>query len=458
MRVLWVGGTSALSRTYFEEVHPARGVSSVVVAAPALPAWSLPNGAAFVDLDLLSEKSVATLFSRLPHPVDALVIGVRLSLVWARPEQHDQLAEHVALLIQLAAWHGCKAVLHLSSIAVADHVTSQHLVREDDAVPSLEKLSSPYDRFKLRCEQIVNETCASNAASIKVWVNLRLSGLFSNDPACIQCTSVRRQWLLTVRNEAAIDFNSSRNVSIAIALLLERMDGNLTPGAAPPTGASPADLAASTWEVVSTKPSPPSAPLVGGQLFYYTRSTKAPVPYWHHVRDYRRANDVWYGLFLPARLGEKTLSAGRSAMQKIGTPLASSFDYLMAVAAAEHSADNSRFRAAFPALESMEETVEDAFKRIRKRRAAEPKRPARGVVAILAVAIIAVLFAGSGGVQPAPSAPAAASTAALSTEPTVSPLPSAAAAPPPPVGKKWDAKGSWDAAVKRAKSGFGKGA
>ena len=92
-RVLWVGGTSALSRTYFEEVHPARGIAAVTVAAPAPPTWALPADVTFVQLDLTSEASVATLFSRLPQKVDALVLGVRCSLVWARPEEHEQLAQ-----------------------------------------------------------------------------------------------------------------------------------------------------------------------------------------------------------------------------------------------------------------------------------------------------------------------------------------------------------------------------
>ena len=118
----------------------------------------------------------------------------------ARPEEHEQLAQHISLLIQLAAWHGCSSVLHISSIAVADHVTTQHLVTEDDPVPPVEALSSPYDRFKLRCEQIVDTTCAANRSRIKTWTHLRISGIFSNDPACIQCSAVRQQWLVSVRS------------------------------------------------------------------------------------------------------------------------------------------------------------------------------------------------------------------------------------------------------------------
>ena len=31
----------------------------------------------------------------------------------------------------------------------------------------------------------------------------------------------------------------------------------------------------------------------GRRLYYYTRSTHDPVPYWHHVRDYRAAHQIW---------------------------------------------------------------------------------------------------------------------------------------------------------------------
>ena len=425
-RVLWVGGTSALTRTYFEDVHPARGVPKVIVAAPCLPSWSLPDGATFVELDLMSEKSVATIFSRLPHPVEALVLGVRLSLVWARPEQHEQLAQHVGLLVQLAAWHGCKSVLHISSIAVADHVTAQHLVREDDPVPPLEELSSPYDRFKLRCEQIVDATCTKNAATVKVWVNLRLSGLFSNDPACIQCTAVRRQWLLSVRSLAAIDFNSSRNVSMAIALVLERMHTASSMEAAPRPPNHSLGASAS------------SEGFTGGHLFYYTRSTKEPAPYWYHVRDYRRAHRVWYGVFLPSCIADLTFRNGRRLMQAIGTPLASSLDYLIAVASAEHSADNSRFRAAFPSLEGMEETVEDAFLRIRKRRQAEraaTRQPVRSLAAAVLMLLALLVVAVAVGLE-SPHLTASFGTHRPAHGPTTLTRPTAA---PLPAAKWWDA-------------------
>ena len=419
--ILWVGGTSSLSRTYFEEVHPTHG-QPTVVAAPALPSWPLPPDVGFVELDLTSEASVATLFSRLPHKVDALVLSVRCSLVWSRPEEHEQLCQHVALLLQLAAWHGVTGVLHISSIAVADHVTAQHLVREDDPVPPVASLSSPYDRFKLRCEQLVDSTCAANASRVKVWVNLRISGIFSNDPACIQCTAVRRQWLVSVRSLAAIDFNSSRNVSLAIALVLARMRGAR-------------DRAGSG----SVHGLLPTSGFSGAQLFYYTRATRAPVPYWHHVRDYRRAHGIWYGVFLPSWLSDKLVPPMRHAARRVGTPLATSLDYLMAVATAEHSADNRRFRAAFPELESMEESVHECFARIRARREQlQGRSRAFGALALVAVVAVAAVASAGGEAWSMPSLLTGASLSSLSLPPPPPP-------PPPSAGmtaslRRWGAK------------------
>ena len=96
-----LGGSSSLARTYFEELHPARGIARIAVAAPAPPAWPLPPGVDFVELDLLSAESVRSLFSRAPHVFDSLVLGVRVSLVWSTPEQHERIT---TMLRDLANW------------------------------------------------------------------------------------------------------------------------------------------------------------------------------------------------------------------------------------------------------------------------------------------------------------------------------------------------------------------
>ena len=339
-RVLWIGGSSALARTYFEEVHPARGVPSIIAAAPAPPdAWDLPSDVPFVPLDLSSEESVRTLFSRLPHAVDAVLFGVRASLVYGTADEHERLANNLGLLLRVAASAGVTSVLHISSIAVADHVTAQHLVRESDPVPSLDQIASPYDRFKLRSEHVVDDVCGAPGSPYMVWTHLRISGIFSNDPRCIQCTAIRRQARFSVATGACIDFNSSRNVAHALALVLERQHAS-------------------------------DAAYSGRQLFYYTRCTQDPQPYWHHVRDYRAANGLRCSLWLPGSVGDLCVPPLRRLLRAVGTDLAKSLDYLVAVASHEHSADNGAFRAAFSEMGGIEETILECFSRLRHRNAA----------------------------------------------------------------------------------------
>ena len=101
---------------------------------------------------------------------------------------------------------------------------------------------------------------------------------------CIQCTAVRQQAFVSLAAEACIDFNSSRNVGFAIALVLERM---LAAGSAKAKGS------------VAAGASGAEAPFLGRRLYYYTRCTPEPTPYWRHVADFRQANGIWYGLWLP---------------------------------------------------------------------------------------------------------------------------------------------------------------
>jgi nucleoside-diphosphate-sugar epimerase len=334
--VLWVGGTSALARTFFEEVYPTVGWR-IVVAAPFRPAWKLPDDVVFVTFDMTSAESAGSLFSRLPRAVDALILGVRVSLVWSRPEQHTELAAHLELLLRAAARSGCTSMLHISSIAVSDHVTAQHLVDEDDSLPAVEALA-PYDQFKLRSELLV-DSAFEGQTGVRTWTHLRISGIFSNDPACIQCTAVRRQALVATRAPAAIDFNSSCNVAHAIALTLERQHaGGLKPGR---------------------------------HVYYYTRCTADPVPYWRHIRDYRAAMGIWYGVLLPGWMGTAAARLLRACFSVAGGSLAHSLHYLISVSLEEHTADNSKFRAAFPKIGEVEESIHDAFVRIRRRRAEE---------------------------------------------------------------------------------------
>jgi hypothetical protein len=316
----------------------SRDAPRVIAAAPMLPSnWQLPSGVEFVLLDLFSEESVETLWDRLPRKCDALVLGVRLSLVWAGTEQ-VKLTTHLKLLLRGAAKAGCRAILHISSVAVADHVVSQHNACEDDPLPALDAYHSEYDRFKRLSEELVDQTCeelsATASASERVWwSHLRISGIFSNDEACI-------------------DFNSSHNVAHAILLLLSRMHQSATGGASATTAVA----------------------LPQRTLYYYTRATAEPVPYGQHVADYRAAHGVWYGIFFPGWVFHLFVSIVRFLCAIVPTNLSASVDYLLAVATADHTFNNARFRAAFPEISAREETVRDAFARIARRQREQKTR------------------------------------------------------------------------------------
>jgi hypothetical protein len=347
--LLWIGGSSALARTYFEEVHTtSRDFPRVIAAAPAPPSnWQLPSGAEFVALDLFSEDSVRTLWDRLPCKCDALVLGVRLSLVWAGTEQ-VKLTTHLKLLLTGAAKAGCRVILHISSVAVADHVVAQHNASEDDALPALDAYHSEYDRFKRLSEELVDQTCEEVSATAPPgarvwWSHLRISGIFSNDEACIQCSAVRNQALVSCYSHTCIDFNSSHNVAHAIVLLLSRMHQS------------------ATNDVAST------AVLPQRTLYYYTRSTAEPVPYGQHVADYRAAHGIWYGVFFPGWVFNVFVAIVRIVCSLVPTNLSASIAYLLAVATADHTFNNARFRTEFSDIGTREETVRDAFARIARR-------------------------------------------------------------------------------------------
>ena len=162
--VLWVGGTSGLALTFFEEeLGPLPGEHWVCAGVDSsAPAW-LAGRAAFVHVDLTSAESVASLFSRLPHAVGTLIFGARLPLVGddahatlllhlgtlltganPYPKSASQSVGHpypspgaavaqvwsltltlIPILLTAAADAGVHRVLHISSVAAADHLRAQ---------------------------------------------------------------------------------------------------------------------------------------------------------------------------------------------------------------------------------------------------------------------------------------------------------------------------------------------
>lgn len=306
-----------------------------------------------MELDLTDAASVRSLWGRLPCPVGALIFGVRLSLVWG--ETHLELARHLELLVRGAAAAGVTAVLHVSSVAVADHVKDQLMLKEEDPLPPIETYQGPYDRFKRVSEELLTAVCGELGLPV---VHLRIGGIFSNGPNCIQCGALAMQSVLGCYSPTKIDFNSSKNVCAAIGLLLGRLREQGERGGRG------------------------RRKVVGGGLhpvYYYTRATAVPVPYGELLACYRQAHGIWYGVWLPVWLCNGFIAGFRwlawLASWVATVNLLVSLDYLLTVGVTTHTFDNTRFRADFPEIAEHEESILAAFER-RHRAASGPTAPA----------------------------------------------------------------------------------
>lgn len=332
MACLWIGGSSGLARTYFEELKPPRDAFIVAGPDPLLPG----HPAAFypfIECNLSSYGSVATLFSRLSvqklTDIRSVIIGVRSSLM---STGHEGLGVHLEKLVSEAARAGVQYILHISSVAVVDHLQAQRLVREDMLLKSLDTYHGDYDRFKRRSEEVIAEVC--DGAGLR-HTHLRLSAIFSNGPGCIQCGAMALQKYVGSFNPHGLDCNSSLNVAHAISLLLEAEGGD--------SGRSRANI------------------------YYYTRPTVKPLPYGSYVVDYRMAHGV-AGAWLPYSVLALFIRLYHLCVSLLPFWEIFSFlhavDYLLQVSSREHTFDNSLFRGHFPEIKEREETIVQAFRRI----------------------------------------------------------------------------------------------
>jgi nucleoside-diphosphate-sugar epimerase len=241
---LWIGGTSALARysclayfvvvvvvlvvlvqvkgekrkpnvatrrTYIEELPDKR---HVILAAPEYPTWLLPAHTSFVKLDLLSRASMSTLMARALEvsalKVDTLVFGVRAPLVFGSQTRHLDLFANVRSLIEHAHAAGVQSVLHVSSVAVMDHLVLQANVNESHPLPHPSHYvgkgggKGSYDFFKRMCEDLISEVCEEKGME---YCHMRISGIFSN-PGCIQMSTMKLQAYVGFNIQTAIDFVS----------------------------------------------------------------------------------------------------------------------------------------------------------------------------------------------------------------------------------------------------------
>jgi len=261
--------------------------------------------------------------------IHSVVIGVRLSLL---SMGHERLGVHFDKLVSEAARAGVQYILHISSVAVADHLQAQHLVREDVLFSSLDTYHGDYDRFKRRSEEVIAEAC--DGAGLR-HTHLRLSAIFSNGPECIQCGAMAWQKYVGCFNPHGLDCNSALNVAHAISLLLEVEDADSDRNRA--------------------------------NIYYYTRPSVKPLPYGSYVVDYRMAHGV-AGAWLPFSVLALLIRLYHVCVSVLPFWDIFSFlhavDYLLQVSSREHTFDNSLFRTHFPEIKEREETILQAFRRI----------------------------------------------------------------------------------------------
>jgi hypothetical protein len=357
---LWIGGSSGLAQTYFNNAasfeDPSEANDSggdvrwiLVGLEPQAPHW-MPATQSFEYqcCNLTESSSIEKLVSEvLPPNVDDVVLAVRPALV--TPLTHAQaflharrLAEGFLKLLELLIPHkGPALVIHVSSIASIDHLNRQSLRSEtSEPDPPSSYLKYPYDWFKRRCEEEVIRVCSS--ASVP-YTNLRLGAIFSDSRTCIQCGALQLQSLVGPYLTLPIDCNSSRNVCSLIHQILllssRRRRGRSSQNSLRP-------------------------------VYYYTRPLMLPrpVPYGEYLVSYREAYRLSsYALWIPNLSVKAFVSFFHLVTTLVGSfaPYLQSVDYLLQVTTTEHSFDNSAVAADFgQAIE--EESILECFERRRK--------------------------------------------------------------------------------------------
>ncbi len=395
---IWVGGSSALTQTYMEEIQDDslqkdlvegrrfvlafRDVTSLSENKKATNCTHLP-------LDVTQKESIDTFFDALlsdktrhfgPLGINdtikiTIIFGIRCSLVTGSEEEHMSLVKYLSYFLHQAAASfqsdrrlHLSGVLHVSSVAVMDHTQAQSMLNEDAPLPPQLRYASPYDAMKRKTEDILSSTCKE--LKIVNCTHLRISGIFSNEvppTSCIQMSAVRIQAYLGSHLQTPLDMNTSYNACQAIRLVLDRMDdvqnGNQLE-----------------------------------QVYFYTRPTIEPRAYGDNLVAYRSAHNIGYCISVPfwvasffmwaaIYLFRGIASAGSALSGKRNCKwleficdLLNNLAYLLTVSMVEHTFDNSRIRRDFPELNLLEESVLEGFVRIRKRRLFAQNAQARKIL------------------------------------------------------------------------------
>ncbi|KAG7352571.1 hypothetical protein IV203_008619 [Nitzschia inconspicua] len=364
---LWIGGTSSLARTFFVNYdhvvknppgdwQPNRRKWILTGLERDPPQWitALPKiiPVQYISLNLtgMTTAEVNNFLVQLNDNdfsnISSIVFSIRPFLFdkYIYTDVGDRMVKGLKLLMQhlvvnLPRLH---FILHISSVAAADHLRTQAFAKETDLDPPLTDYTAPYDRCKRQSEDIISSVCHENNLSC---IHLRLSAIFSDDRGCIQCSALSLQGRVGCYLPLAIDCNSSLNVSKAVYVLLGK------------SGESPMSQSQQS-------------------VYYYTRplTLPKPVPYGYYLSEFRRAHDIdspsiWVPLWMVTSFVTLVHWLAHFNQRYLArkVPYLDAADYLLQVAAREHSFDNGAFRelmrneieqAAFT-----EETILDCFKR-----------------------------------------------------------------------------------------------
>mmetsp|Transcript_9391 Transcript_9391/g.13350 ORF Transcript_9391/g.13350 Transcript_9391/m.13350 type:complete len:353 (+) Transcript_9391:129-1187(+) len=348
MATLWIGGSSGLAKTYiYQNGYHQNGDSCPLILAGLeanAPEWieheQIRNE--WMQIDMRSAFSASSILDKTPRKIETIILGIRAPLVHgggvsfsSSNNHHEELLVGVEALIKTAIAKGVKHILHISSVAAADHLRVQRQVTENDPLPPLESYKAGYDIFKRKSEDIISNICHNN--NMMNYCHLRVSAIFSDDVGCIQCNALLLQSRLGSYLTTPIDCNSGRNISAAVRLVLKR------------------------WK---------ESPERNIQsIYYYTRPTLHPVPYGDHLVDYRAAYNIHYAIWIPVWIVEAFVGLVHVLVSHTWlryVPFMVSIDYLLQVSSREHSFSNKRFRDDFPDIVNHEETIYDAFIRRRK--------------------------------------------------------------------------------------------
>jgi hypothetical protein len=366
----WIGGSSGLTRTYLNTFPTEPWI--LLGRESTAPSWMSPSQQ-YICCELVDLFDGSMALSQALKEIDSclraagaieiheIVLGIRPFLVSRQSHKsaqvyNEKLLHGLKILLQsIILLYPVHLMLHISSIAAVDHIPRQSLRSVDESDPSSHNLRYPYDRFKRGCEELM-EDLALFAKPLRgkqmQCTNVRLGAIFSDDPSCIQCTSLALQCFTGPYLSTPIDCNSSRNVSHLLHLILSRFNH---------------DAKSSNSCLHPLRP-----------VYYYTRCISQypmPVPYGEFFLAYRRAHGLsWLPVLLPlfiVKYGVVTMchvwtELLRSMLPSfLMPPFLESIDYLLQVTLHEHTFDMKETLQDFPTIVHLEESMEGCFRRRR---------------------------------------------------------------------------------------------